>query len=196
MRTPQQPPRPTEELLSDALGSIQVRLASARPSQRAKLLQRAGDVCASAGHQRDALLWYGQAIDQLLDLADAESASVLCRMILYVQPEAVRARCTLSWLALAAGRYEEAADRIRSYVAAAEAADQDELAAQQLGWMFDAAAVAPVLRAEIVRLLFSLGMHARRLPAEEVSEEAGTARHRLWSRVVQSAIGDEPQQEP
>lgn len=193
MRTPRRPIPPSADPLGEALASIEARLGSARPKQRARLLRRAGDVCASSGRQREALRWYGQAIDQLLELSDAETASTLCRMILYVQPEAVRARCTLSWLALTAERYDEAASRIQEYVSAAEAADQEELAAQQLGWMFDAAAASSMLRALIVRLLFDLGIHGRARgleTPEEESTEAGAARHELWSRVLEGALAE------
>lgn len=194
MRTPHRPHRPSPDPLGEALSSIEARLQTARPKQRARLLRRAGDVCASSGQQREALRWYGQAIDQLLELSDAETASVLCRMILYVQPEAVRARCTLSWLDLTAGRYDDAARRIREYVKAAEAAGQEELAAQQLGWMFDAAAASPQLRALIVRLVFELGMHGRGRgleSPEQTTPEAATARHQLWVRVLEGALADQ-----
>jgi hypothetical protein len=192
VRTPRKP-MSASDLSAEALRSIEERLPAARPRQRARLLRRAGDVCASSGRQREALRWYGQAIDDLLELADAETASVLCRMILYVQPEAVRARCTLSWLDLTSQRYGEAAQRIREYVKAAEAAEQEELAAQQLGWMFDAAAPSPELRAEIVRLLFDLGMHARKVEAPaETSAAAAEERNRLWAKVLEGVLAGEP----
>jgi hypothetical protein len=198
LRTPRRASSDTTPL-AEALHSIEQHLPSARPRQRARLLRRAGDACASSGKQREALRWYGQAIDQLLELSDAETASILCRMILYVQPEAVRARCTLSWLALTSERYAEAAERIRDYVKAAEAADQEELAAQQLGWMFDAAAPDPTLRAEIVRLLFELGMHGRSRGLEAQEDASGlgaTERNRLWARVLEGALADDAPPSP
>ena len=194
MHIPRKPVRPPANPAAEAIQSIQARLESARPKQRAKLLRRAGDICATSGAQREALRWYGQAIDQLLDLQDAEAAGVLCRMILYVQPEAVRARCTLSWLALTSGHYAEAGERISDYVAAAEAADQEELAAQQLGWMFDASAQAPELREVIVRHLFELGAHDRaRKPGHTpgVVFEDPNARRELWTKVLEGALSEE-----
>jgi hypothetical protein len=195
VNTPRKPVRPPVNPAAEAIQSIQARLESARPKQRAKLLRRAGDICATSGAQREALRWYGQAIDQLMELSDAETAGVLCRMILYVQPEAVRAHCTLAWLALTSGRQADASRHIRDYVTAAESADQDELAAQQLGWMFDAAEYAPELRAEIVRYLIDVGVHdrTRRLGAtpEVKFETPPEDRRELWSRVMEGALSDE-----
>ena len=162
MRTP--PRNDLPAALEAGLSAIEGSLENAAPRTRAILLKRAGDLCASMGEGRRALAWYGRAVDQYLELRDTAAAGLICRMILHVHPEAVRARCTLCWIDIAAGRHEQAATRIWEYAEAAGKGGQQQIAAQQLGWMFDAAGEGP-LRERIVFALLRLGQgeHASRL---------------------------------
>src|SRR5919205_1049644 len=91
----------------------------ASAEQRAFLLKRAGDVCVGLGEPRKALGWYGRAVDQHLELKQLVHAETLCRMIIYVEPNAVRARCTLTWIAIGEDRLPEAAEQLAAYVDAA-----------------------------------------------------------------------------
>jgi hypothetical protein len=174
--------------LEAGLTAIEASLENAAPRTRAILLKRAGDLCASMGEGRRALVWYGRAVDQYLELRDTAAAGLICRMILYVHPEAVRARCTLCWIDIAAGRHEQAATRIWEYAEAAGKAGQQQLAAQQLGWMFDAAGEGP-LRERIVFALLRLGEdeHAGRLsrrhdPAADAHPGAAA---QVWSQLME-----------
>jgi hypothetical protein len=174
--------------LEAGLTAIEASLENAAPRTRGILLKRAGDLCASMGEGRRALVWYGRAVDQYLELRDTAAAGLICRMILYVHPGAVRARCTLCWIDIAAGRHEQAAAQIREYAEAAGKAGQQQMAAQQLGWMFDAAGEGP-LRERIVFALLRMGEseHAGRLsqrhdPAADVQPGADA---QMWSHLME-----------
>ena len=88
------------EELQRELDAIERRLAGSSPRNQSVLLKQAGDLCASMGERRRALGWYGRAVNLHLELGEAPRAAALCHTILTLQPEAVRARCTLAWLAL------------------------------------------------------------------------------------------------
>ena len=181
-----------EERLEAALAEIRATLDGATPSQRALLLKRAGDVCVGLGEPRKALGWYGRAVDQHLQMKAAEQAAVLCRLIIHVQPEAVRARCTLTWIALAQDRPKDAAEQLAAYVEAAKRAGQTEVAAQQLGWLFEAARSEQV-RERIVVGMLALGQDA--IAGELASEMASGAapsplpHSQLWERVLRATVG-------
>ncbi len=187
-RTPAQNP---EERLKAALQSVVDALPSATPQQRAFLLKRGGDVCVGLDERQKALGWYGRAIDQLLELGDTGQAEILCRLIISVQPDAVRARCTLTWIALGTGKHDEAARHLADYVQAAFRAGRSTLAARQLGWMFEAAGPS-ALRERIVLELCNLGeadqadelaARLRSAPAPPLDPEA------LWRRVLEATVG-------
>lgn len=187
------PAQHPEERLKGALQTIVDALPGASPTQRAFLLKRGGDVCVGLDERQKALGWYGRAIDQLLELGDAEQAALLCRLIVSVQPDAVRARCTLTWIALGTGRHDEAVEHLAAYVQAAFRAGRGALAARQLGWMFEAAGPLP-LRERIVLELCNLGDSGR---ADELAARLRTAPaplepDRLWQRVLDAAVGRDP----
>lgn len=171
---------------------MEAALATAGPAKRAALLQRAGDLCASVGEMRRSLAWYGQAVDQYLALDESTQAGQICRMILHVQPETVRARCTLCWLDIVAGRHDEAADRVPEYADAAITAGQEEIAAQQLVWMFDAAPQGSRLRERIVFALFRMGENDRgrqlSIQSEPEMAMAASGRSDLWKQVLEGAL--------
>jgi hypothetical protein len=174
--------------LEAGLTAIEASLEKAEPRTRGILLKRAGDLCASMGEGRRALVWYGRAVDQYLELRDTAAAGLICRMILHVHPDAVRARCTLCWIDIAAGRHEQAAARVWEYAEAAGKAGQQQIAAQQLGAMFDAAGEGP-LRERIVFALLRLGEgeHAGRLsqrhdPAADAQPGAAA---QVWSQLME-----------
>src|SRR5687767_3979357 len=114
--------------LDDALAAVNRVLTGAAGADRALLLKRAGDVCVAHGEPRRALPWYGKAVDQYLELGQPDQAAELCRLIISVQPDAVRARCTLTWIALGAERHAEAGLLLSDYVSTAIQAGQTALA--------------------------------------------------------------------
>ena len=113
---------------------------------QAQLFHRAGTLCARAGDRSRALVYYGRAIDARLRLGHYDVAGSMCRKIIEIEPEVVRARCTLAFLSL--GRsllpfpFDSAADdiegEIRAYVGAARKRGQEAFAANGLHLMAEA----------------------------------------------------------
>lgn len=185
--TPQDP----EQRLEAALRTVVEQLPTATAVQRAFLLKRAGDVCVGMGEPRRALGWYGRAVDQHLELGEVEQAATLCRLIIYVQPDAVRARCTLTWIAIGTDRHPEAAEQLGAYLDAARQAGQAEMAAQQLGWMFGVVS-SPNLRRQIVAGMRALGEDARAdAMAEALRSDPApypVDPERLWDRLMDATV--------
>lgn len=181
--------------LEAGLSAIEASLETAAPRTRAILLKRAGDLCASMGESKRALAWYGRAVDQYLELRDTAAAGLICRMILYVHPDAVRARCTLCWIDIAAGRQEQAAARIWEYAEAARNAGQEQIAAQQLGWMFDAVGEGP-LRERIVFALLRLGEGERAGTLSQRHDPAAATvpgdRATVWAQLMEGTASGVP----
>ncbi len=186
-------PADIPEEVDAALAPIRESLDAAEGHERAVLLRRAGDICVQMGEPRKALGWYGRAVDQYLETGESEQAAGVCRQIIRVQPEAVRARCTLTWIALGAEKHAEAGRLLSDYISAALRAGQTELAVQQLGWMFDATR-SESTRARIVVGMLKLGNteRAEALAAEfegPLPASGDQAREELWARVLQAAVG-------
>ena len=182
-------PGPLEALQRD-LDEIERMLEGSPPRSRSVLLKQAGDLCASVGERRRALGWYGRAVNLHLGLGEASRAAALCHTILSIQPEAVRARCTLAWLALAGGRAMETRDMVAEYTAAARAAGQNAMAIQQLAWMFEAAD-DEFLRHDIVRAVRTLGDEQR--AATLAAEPRVPLDHdEVWSRVLHGTLAPPP----
>ena len=82
--------------------------------------------------------YYGRAVDAYLNAERWESAAAMCRKILRSQPTSVRARCTLSWLAIGKGFVADAQTQIMDYAEAAYLFGRESLAAfatqAHLGW--------------------------------------------------------------
>jgi hypothetical protein len=181
---------PAEERLETALKRVVETLPHATPRQKALLYKRGGDICVGLDAQRKALGWYGRAVDQLLELGDHEEAARMCRLIIYVQPDAVRARCTLSWIDIGAGMEEAAMEHVVSYAHTARQANQTELLTKQLGWMFEAT-TSPPLRRQIIAELRTLDHPDAIALAErlQVSPPPPLDREHLWARVLGCTIG-------
>lgn len=154
----------------------------------------AGDLCNEAGFYARALSYYGLAIDAFLKAERWDSAAAICRKVLRLSPTAVRARCTLAWLAIGKGLQAEAQAQIRGYVSAAMRAGRDSLAVAQLKRMGDAVAnmgVRQVVAEELLALgadraadhLFGVVNRERNL-----QRRAGVMSELLWSTVRRAAL--------
>lgn len=184
------------EELQRELDAIERRLAGSSPRNQSVLLKQAGDLCASMGERRRALGWYGRAVNLHLELGEAPRAAALCHTILSLQPEAVRARCTLAWLALAGGRTMEARQLVGEYAAAARAAGQNVVAARQLTWMLEAADDG-FLRHDIVRAIRTLGDDVPSASLAIESRPNGPLDHdELWARVLRGTLAPPPAPHP
>jgi len=179
-----------DERLESALQAVLATIPSATPLERAFLLKRAGDLCVSMDDRRRALGWYGRSVDQWLELGNWEQAALLCRLIVSVQPEAVRARCTLLWIAIGTRHDGDALQELSGYVAAAIQHRQTTLAAQQLVWMFDATTSIP-LREQLVAELIRLGDARAEVLRARLHDASATPADpdQLWARVLDATIG-------
>jgi len=126
------------------------------PGENAFALNRAGDLCIQAGEPGMGVVYYGRAINHYLELDLCDAARAVCRKLLRVRPEAVRARSTLAWISIRSSLIQDAERQVEDYVQAAIRAAQEETATVHLRHMADAT-VAPSLREEIALHLMSLG---------------------------------------
>lgn len=141
--------------LEKELASLEAQAISASPGYETQFLNRAGNLCVEAGQAPRALGYYGRAIDAYLESGRFSAAEVLCRKVLQIAPNAVRARGTLAWLALGKGFQASTRKELAEYVAAAERQGQQALAAKQLMMMAEAASDVD-LRQEIAEHLLQL----------------------------------------
>jgi len=109
------------------------------PGAGATYLNHAGDLCLRAGEDGLALEYFGQAIDAHVKADRFAPAMALCRKVLRIAPAVVRARCTLTWLAIGNGFEGDACTLLESYVLSAERAGRERLALSQLKRMGDIA---------------------------------------------------------
>ena len=117
------------------------------PTERARILNLAGDLCFDGGQRDRALIYYDQAIDIYLALGMYASVAAVCQKLVRLSPNVVRARCTLAWMAIARGQAHEARERIGDYAAAAAPRDDHRLARGHLRMMAEVADSPEVLQA-------------------------------------------------
>jgi tetratricopeptide (TPR) repeat protein len=124
--------------LENVLANMELRALNVQfPDERARIFNLAGDLCFDSGSRERALSYYGRAIDVHLAAEQADAAVGVCRKIVRLTPEVVRARCTLAWISLGRGLMREAKERIADYASAASAAGQEETATRHLRLMTD-----------------------------------------------------------
>jgi tetratricopeptide (TPR) repeat protein len=122
----------------------------------ATYLNQAGDLCLEAGRVQDALDYFGRTIDAHLAADRFDAAAGICRKVLRASPDVVRARCTLTWLALAAGMEQDARVEVEEYLAAAERAGAEMVALLQVRRMVNVAE-STELRLYLAEVLMALG---------------------------------------
>jgi tetratricopeptide (TPR) repeat protein len=144
---------PLEDALQELSRRMQWNLA---PEQRARLMNLAGDLCIEAGQRERALLYFDACIDLYLMARRFAAASAVCEKLVRLNPEVVRARCTLAWLALARGLDDEAYRNVEEYGDAAVRLERPGIALQQLRAMAEETDSELVLEA-IAHALLKLG---------------------------------------
>lgn len=150
-------PRMNEDQLEGRIRELLNRADIDRiPGTDAAVYNSIGDLCNEAGYRERAMCYYGDAIDAYLKAERWDSAAAMCRKVLRIAPAAVRAKCTLAWLAIGKGLTTEAARMIHDYADAAVGAGRDHLAVAQLKRMGDAAREVPI-REAIAETLLELG---------------------------------------
>ncbi|MGH7467605.1 MAG: hypothetical protein ACRENP_06415 [Longimicrobiales bacterium] len=149
--------RPYDRQMEAELGSLEEKAEGVRvPGADAPFYNAAGDLCSEAKDDLRALDYYGKAVDAYLKAERWEAAAAMCRKILRSQPEAVRARCTLSWLAIGKGFVADAQTQVTEYAAAAYRVGRELLAASQLSRMGELA-VNSTVRVTVAEQLLTLG---------------------------------------
>lgn len=168
------------------------------PGADAAVYNSIGDLCNEAGYRERSLSYYGDAIDAYLKVERWDAAAAMCRKVLRVSPHAVRARCTLAWLAIGKGMSGEATQWIREYADAASDAGRDHMAVNQLKRMGDAAEETPIRQAVAEKLLelgedrvadhfFGLVLRDRNTGKRAV-RPAPQADDSIWSAVRHAAL--------
>lgn len=143
--------------LNDVLPRMERRADNSLfPTERARILNLAGDLCFDAGERERALTYYDQAIDIYLALGMYASVAAVCKKLVRLSPNVVRARCTLAWVAIARGQGREARERIADYASAAVPQDDHRLARGHLRMMAEVADSPEVLEA-VGEALYMLG---------------------------------------
>lgn len=126
------------------------------PEQRARLMNIAGDLCFEAGQRERALLYFDACIDLYLSASRFAASAAICEKLVRLNPEVVRARCTLAWLAIARGLDDEARRRVEEYGEAALRLERPTVAQRQLRAMAQEVDSEEVLEA-IAHALLKLG---------------------------------------
>lgn len=143
--------------LDRVIAALETRAREAEfPDEQGRLLNLAGDISFDGRQRERALAFYGGAIDVYLGAGMYDPALSICRKIVQLTPEVVRARCTLAWLALSRGLFQEARERVADYGHAAAKAGRGRLARGHLRMMAEVAESEEVLEA-VAEALLELG---------------------------------------
>jgi tetratricopeptide (TPR) repeat protein len=145
--------QPLEAALRDLTERMRADLS---PEQRARLMNIAGDLCYHAGHRERALLYFDACIDLYLSISRFAASAAICDKLIRLNPQVVRARCTLAWLAIARGLDDEARRRVEEYGEAALRLERPTVAQRQLRAMAEEVDNEEVLEA-IAHALLKLG---------------------------------------
>lgn len=188
------PKHPTTEAGTSAPdeGNHPDEYGDGRPGDRAQAYNRAGDRCLGDGDRENALRNYGRAIDLHLETGRYNAAAGLCRKILRVAPGTVRTRCTLAWLALGRGEFDECLREIGAYVDAGVPAGQKDLVIAHLRIMAGIAR-APDIRDFVADALDRLNAREaaaairRSLPDTPPARPTAAEQESLWRSVVEAA---------
>jgi hypothetical protein len=154
-RTPAQ--SPTGVTLEASLQELSSRMRwNLSPEQRGRLMNMAGDLCMEAADHARALLYFDACIDQYVSAGRFAAGAAICEKLVRLNPEVVRARCTLAWLAIARGLDDEAQMRIEEYGEAALRQERPTIALAQLRAMAEEVDSEAVLET-IAHALLKLG---------------------------------------
>ena len=123
--------------LDAQLAALEAEARLATWPARAELHNRAADLCAAAGDRDRAQAHLGRAIDAFLEAGALESAAAMCRKLIRLSPEVVRAHCTLAFLSVRDGRMEDAGRAIADYVTATRRTRTEHFAVPRLRMLGD-----------------------------------------------------------
>lgn len=107
---------------------LEQEAALSTATERARLWNELGGLAGEAGESAEAQRCLGRAIDAYLEAGYYEAAAAMCRRLLRLYPDAVRARSTLAFLAIGNQDFGDARQAIADYVCATK-----RTATQQFG---------------------------------------------------------------
>jgi hypothetical protein len=142
---------------------------------RARFLNFAGDQCVRTGMHERGSIYYGLSINAFVGSERFDAAAAICRKLVRVIPHIVRARCTLTWLAIAKGLSAEAEHFVREYALAAESVGATDLAERHIRSMVELT--------DDPELCFTLGDTLLWLGDETGADETFGCAHRLRAGV-------------
>ena len=183
--------------LRESIAAIEKQVVTASPQQRPQLYNRLGDVYTKGGDVPSALKAYGRAIDGYLENGYYDAAAALCRKVIELKPDVIRARCTLAFLSLGKELLSDAQREISQYVDASRRVGQEELAIKRLHLMAEATDSHDT-RTLLGEMLLELGDEQG---ADAVLGAVNAERNRLtapppeeqrerWARLLRTAITD------
>ena len=177
--------------LERELQSLEDSARAATGQVRGHLLNQAGDLAAGAELRDQALLYYGRAVDTYLLAQGLAPAAAVCRKILRLAPDTVRAHCTLACLAIQDRRLGDPFTELDQYVRAARRRGTVKLAIARLRLMAGALEEEPLLRA-IAEHLAAVGDGAgsRRILSgiAERGDAIRTPRELRWRKLTLAAM--------
>lgn len=135
---------PKEELLQE-IRFNESRGVGMDPLIAARLWNRLGTL-AHAENDASALVYFGRAIDNYLESGYFDATAALCRRVIRLYPEVVRARCTLAFLSIGRRNLGDAVQEITEYTMAAKRSHTELYAIPRLRLMAQATPDANVLR--------------------------------------------------
>lgn len=166
--------------------SITRRRAGAEAARTGAGLLRAGDIARAGGERRKALRLYGRAIDAFLRAGLPHDAELVCRRVLDLDPDVVRARYTLTAIAVGRGRVGLARERLADYVEAVTRAQAPEVAVPPLLELASATS-HPALRRAIASAVREVGRFDYAERVERPAPAAAPAAPSDWERAMRAA---------
>lgn len=118
--------------LDQELANLEREARASSDEAQGHLYNRCGDLCAGAKRARQAVRFYGQAVDAYLGAGYVGPAAAMCRKILRLAPDSVRTHCTLACLAAYEGQHAEARREVDRFVEASIRTHTQKLAIARL----------------------------------------------------------------
>lgn len=169
------------------LEQLQRKAAEASQGFRPQYHLRAAQVAGSLGRHSEALRLYGESIDGYLEAGRGRAAEVVCRQLLEDYPHVVRARRTLTLLALARDDVDSALLLLREYAARSRQSPEPLVLLKSLR-IFALISESDEVRAAAITELRAMGDEegVRRLSGDAVAPAAFNGLG-VWSQAIQAA---------
>jgi hypothetical protein len=145
--------------LQPRLDAIEKRASSQDRHIQARLYNQGAELCQSAGDTAGAKIYCGRAIDAYLEAGYFGAAAAMCRKLIRLAPDVIRARATLAVLYLGKKLVEDSAfevELVEDYIRAAKQEGDEQLLIHRLRVMAHATANQE-LRVLIAQRLLELG---------------------------------------